>query len=483
MFLHYFIIYGAEKRKNCVCIFITPGKKISSGVIKMTFKSKRMKVRIISFVCAVTLSLFVWGYSEKAKADSYENQINLSYQQALSSLSSYLDTIKTDLYKGLYASTPAMTGKLSASLCQASAGALESVSRLPGSQNKLYNAYKFLTQVGAFTDSLSKKSAEGENISEEEYGNMEQLYKYASALSGQLSYAEEMMISSELSFDDSVSTLSLSSPDDSNSMNFSDAVDETEKSFSDFPTLIYDGPFSDSLTDRSSVFLADRSEISQSSAAKRAADILSVDEKEIKFSSETSDALGSYVFICGNRTVAITKAGGFLRYILSDGYASESVMNKDDAVKAGDEFLKKCGYTDMQDTYYAENDGICTVNYAYETNSVICYTDLIKVSISLSDGSITGFDASGYLTNHKERAFPSGAVTIQDAAKSLSSRLTPVSVKKAIIPTDGESEKSAYEFKCTTPDSADVLVYIDAETRQEDEILILLYSDGGVLTK
>ena len=90
----------------------------------MLIKTKRACVRLVSYVCAVIISLSVFGALEKKKADKYESLVNLSYQQAISGLSSYLDTIKTDLYKGMYASTPAMTGKLSASLLSSSSGAL-----------------------------------------------------------------------------------------------------------------------------------------------------------------------------------------------------------------------------------------------------------------------------------------------------------------------------------------------------------------------
>ena len=123
------------------------------------------------------------------------------------------------------------------------------------------------------------------------------------------------------------------------------------------------------------------------------------------------------------------------------------------------------------------------INYAYKFGDVTCYTDLIKVSVSLTDGSVTGFDARGYLMNHTDRSFPENEKGFSAAAECISSRLTPQTVKKTVIPTDSTSEDFAYEFKCSAPDGTDVLVYIDALTLQEDQILILLYSDGGILTK
>ncbi len=449
----------------------------------MLIKTKRACVRLVSYVCAVIISLSVFGALEKKKADKYESQVNLSYQQAISGLSSYLDTIKTDLYKGMYASTPAMTGKLSASLLSSSSGALECISRLPSAQGKLYNAYKFLTQVGAFTDSLNEKTANGENISDEEYETMEKLYKYASTLSGQISYAQEMTLGTGLNFEQSVSSLSLPSADKAGIVNFSDTVDETEESFSDFPTLIYDGPFSDNITNKASSFLEGKTEISQSAAAEIASKITGSDKKNVKFAYDDASNVSSYVFTVGSKTVSITKKGGYPSYMISDVYAHEEVMNKDDAVKIGYEFLNNCGYTGMTDTYYADSDGICTINYAYKFGDVTCYTDLIKVSVSLTDGSVTGFDARGYLMNHTDRSFPENEKGFSAAAECISSRLTPQSVKKTVIPTDSASENFAYEFKCTAPDGTDVLVYIDALTLQEDQILILLYSDGGIFTK
>ena len=55
--------------------------------------------------------------------------------------------------------------------------------------------------------------------------------------------------------------------------------------------------------------------------------------------------------------------------------------------------------------------------------------------------------------------------------------------KKTFIPTEWETEIFVYEYHCKAPDGNEILVYIDPVTGQEKDILILLYSDGGVLTK
>ena len=53
----------------------------------------------------------------------------------------------------------------------------------------------------------------------------------------------------------------------------------------------------------------------------------------------------------------------------------------------------------------------------------------------------------------------------------------------ALIPTDGGGEARCYEFVCEAEDGQEILVYINAVNLDEEDILILLKSDGGTLTK
>ena len=148
------------------------------------------------------------------------------------------------------------------------------------------------------------------------------------------------------------------------------------------------------------------------------------------------------------------------------------------------ELLEKNGYTKIKESYYSTVDGVCTVNFSYYEDGVTYYTDLIKVSVALDNGDVTGFDASGYIMNHKKRSIPSKTkYTLESAKKLIKDDLEVLSFKKAYIPTDYETENYVYEYHCRADDSQEILVYIDPLTGEEKDILILLYSDGGVLTK
>lgn len=73
--------------------------------------------------------------------------------------------------------------------------------------------------------------------------------------------------------------------------------------------------------------------------------------------------------------------------------------------------MKKLGYQDMRSTYYAADSNICTVNFAYCRDGILYYTDLIKVGVSLRDGSVVSLEARGYITNHHRRNVPTFTVS------------------------------------------------------------------------
>ena len=69
----------------------------------------------------------------------------------------------------------------------------------------------------------------------------------------------------------------------------------------------------------------------------------------------------------------------------------------------------------------------------------------------------------------------------EDAKAVLSSNLTIESMREVVVPNEFGGEYHAYEFKCTALGHP-VLVYIDADTGAESEVLLILESENGILT-
>lgn len=444
---------------------------------------KRTKIRIISYIIAIITVLAIWGITQTVKSINYARELTVAHQRTVASLASYIDTLENDLRKMQYANTSTMTSGLSLSLCKASAGAKNCLSELNAGETQLSTINKFLTQASDYVQAINKKVANGEKLSDKDHEQLKQLYEYAANLSQQISYMEEVMYSGSIDFEDTVTTLSRLTDMGDLSISYSNAITDAEKSFSDYPTLIYDGPFADNIITKESGFLKNEEEISSSEAKKRASQFSGIEETKLIAAEDEKGRIEAFVFYYEGTSVAVTKNGGYLLYLLSDKFSGETKIKEEEAIEIAEKYLQKYGYDSMTSSYYFDNDGICTINFAYTQDDVICYSDLIKVSVSLDKGEIVSVDCTGYLMNHRSRTVPGNIIDKDQAMNSVNNTLTVKSSQTAFIPMEDGSEIFTYEFLCSDESGNDVLVYIDAKTGNEADIKLLLYSDGGTLTR
>jgi germination protein YpeB len=445
------------------------------------YKSRRKTVRIISFVMAVVVALSAWGIANAYKVSVMKLQMRASRERALTQLGTYLDDIDINLYKCMYASSEQMLMDIASKLWRSSSSAKESLSEITDGNTEISGVYKFLSQVGEYTLSLNNKIAAGQTLTREETENLKKLKGYSEKLSQTVNYLIAEEESGGLDFEQVKNTLQ---SDGDEKLYLGNELNDTNQVLEDYPTLIYDGPFSDHIANKKSVMLEKAEKISQQDALKKAADFLEVEEDKLYFSGKTDSNLSTYNFYTADASVCVTQKGGFVSFVLSSRAVGEAILEPQKAIKKAMEYLGKKGYENIKESYYSITDGVCTVNFAYYENGVTYYTDLIKVSVALDNGEVIAFDATGYLMNHTKRKIPENIkYTLKSGEKLLKDGLTVIASKKAYIPTEWETEEYTYEYRCKDENSQEVLIYIDPVTGAEKDILILLYSDRGVLTK
>ena len=442
--------------------------------------SRRGKIRVRLYASVLILVLFSAFVINAQKASELSRQLNADAERSLSTLEACMSSINTNLTKGLYANTTPMLSSMAISLTRDAASAKNSLSALPLSETQLDNMLKFLSQVGAFVSTLDRKLSLGEPITSEERNQLKQLIDISQKLLSELDTITQGVEDGSVSFNQAGSTLQKSADQ---SVQIDSAFGDAEQTITDYPTLIYDGPFSDHILNQSPKTLEGKSDISKEKALEIASDFIGIDKSTLRFDSETNGVIETYNFFVDSINISVCKKGGAVLYLLGSSSAGESVISPEQAVENAKNFLSAKGYENMKESYYSTQDGICTVNFAYENEGVICYPDLIKLSVSLETGNIISFDARGYIMNHTDRPPVQSKISADEAKMSVSDYLTVMSSRLAVIPTDYKTEKTAYEFHCKTPDEQEVLVYIDVLTAKEDDILLLLYSDGGILTK
>jgi germination protein YpeB len=76
---------------------------------------------------------------------------------------------------------------------------------------------------------------------------------------------------------------------------------------------------------------------------------------------------------------------------------------------------------------------------------------------------------------------PKPKITLEAAKAKINNRVKVISSGLAIIPTDYKTELFTYEFKGRLNDR-DFLVYINAITGQEENILMIINTPNGILT-
>lgn len=442
--------------------------------------SRRGKIRVRLYASVLILVLFSAFVINAQKASELSRQLNADAERSLSTLEACMSSINTNLTKGLYANTTPMLSSMAISLTRDAASAKNSLSALPLSDTQLDNMLKFLSQVGAFVSTLDRKLSLGEPITSEERNQLKQLIDVSQKLLSELDTITQGVEDGSVSFKQAGSTLQKSADQ---SVQIDSAFGDAEQTLTDYPPLIYDGPFSDHILNQSPKTLEGKTDVSKEKALEIASDFIGIDKSTLRFDSETNGVIETYNFFVDSINISVCKKGGAVLYLLGSSSAGESVISPEQAVENAKNFLSAKGYKNMKESYYSTQDGICTVNFAYENEGVICYPDLIKLSVSLETGNIISFDARGYIMNHTDRPPVQSKISADEAKMSVSDYLTVMSSRLAVIPTDYKTEKTAYEFHCKTPDEQEVLVYIDVLTAKEDDILLLLYSDGGILTK
>ena len=444
---------------------------------------RRYKIRIAAFSAALFTAMLAWAATATVKANRYGNTLRINDQQALTQLCEYFDNIEVGLMKSLYANSADMLSVLSSDLQKQATGAKTSLSALSSGETAMLNTYKFLSQVGEYTAALNKKAAAGGSFTPEDRATLEKLLNYAAALSTRFDRMAELMNSNYFSFEALDKSMTGVEKGSEHMVSFMDTAADAEDSMTNFPTLIYDGPFSDNILSKESELLKSAAPVSLEEARAKACEYLTAQDSDVTEEGESNGRIASYNFRVNGKNIAISKNGGFLVYVLADVQAGSSKLTDTDAIENAAAFLYNVGYRGLMSTYYSVHDGVCTVNFAYVQDGFTCYPDLIKVGVSLSDGGVVTLDASDYIMNHVDRKLPVIAVTPEEAAAGVAETLTVKRRSLAVIPTSGGGESFAHELLCETENGQDVLVYKDVTTGKEDDILILLYSDQGVLTK
>ena len=482
---------------------------------------KKAFIITVSILSCVILVLSLFLYSTNVSLNSTNMNLENLYQRSFYDLVNNVNNMEVEVSKLMVSNDSTSQQKSLSKLKQQSSDAENSLSLLPINENILEKTTRFMNQFNGYCTSLiTYKDGKIEN---EDYETLGNAYNSISNIKTELNKIMEKImkgyrISDNINGNDVNSDFSL---------NFSSLSNDTIE----YPSLIYDGPFSDS-TLKKSIKGLKSTEISENDAENLITKIFDNKITNLNFLGETNSNFVTFDFGVNtedgkNYFIQITKQGGFLLTIssnvLNDNLGSvstevvkddnssgeieitdennvdESSINKTEessivkvesinnltseiekAIDTAENFAKKLGLNDMKCVWSAASEEISYINLAPVIDDIIMYPDLIKVKVDLKNNSLVGWEATSYAYNHTERDDLIPQLSEDEARKLVSSNLDVNSQKLCVIPLDYVGETLAYEFSGKYNDF-NYYLYIDAYNGSQVRILKVVQTDEGEL--
>ena len=89
-------------------------------------------------------------------------------------------------------------------------------------------------------------------------------------------------------------------------------------------------------------------------------------------------------------------------------------------------------------------------------------------------------DANNYLMSHRKRSFAEPKLDVKAAREKIPQSLMVSKTRLALIPLDSGKEKLCWEFTGKIQ-SRDYILYINAETGLQEDILMIQHTNDGTL--
>ncbi|MBQ7349021.1 MAG: germination protein YpeB [Clostridia bacterium] len=404
-----------------------------------------------------------------------DNLLEANYQKSFYDTVEQVDNIDLNLSKAIATADSGAMQQYLVDTAINSELAENDLQQLPLQDESKYYTTKLINQIGDYAKYLNKKIINGEELTESDYQGLTQLYRANQTLKENL---QKMVggMGNDYSFSSMI--------DGGKSNLVIEGFSELQNLSVQYPELIYDGPFSDGLTEREIKGLKGE-EIDSASAREEFAKIFAnYNVEKVQSTGEATAQIECFNVqgeVNGELLYAqISKKGGKLIMFSYAGSCNLVRCDADTATEKAQEFLSSLGIEDMKPVWINLSNNLYTINFAYEKDGVIVYSDLIKVRVCAETEMVIGFEARSYYTNHVERVIATPALSKAQAEDKLSKNIEVDSIRLAVVPIGQSSEKLCYEI-AGEYDGSTYYIYIDAISGKQVEMFKVIESTEGTL--
>ena len=416
----------------------------------------------VAILGATTLGLGVAYGVTQDKADAYGTQLESVYQKNYYELVDNVNNADMEMSKLLNATNSIYQKKMLTEINSAMKNMQNNIALLPLTGEDVLESVRFVNQLSGYTTVLEEKLANGESLTVEELSTLQELHKALISMKDNLN-----RISMDMRKGYSILVASNEMEGELNA--FTINFNQIKANDVDYPTMIYDGPFSDSIVNKKVVGLTG-SEVTE----EEAGEILNKVFKDItsySYTGQTNGRFQTYNFDIETSDeqdlfAQVTMKGGRLLTVSGQNVSDVKNVDMTTGEKIALEFAKNNGIENAEVVWSEELNNQAYFNIAPKESGVILYPDLVKVKVDLEYGNVIGYDAISYYTNHTTRSLGSKS----DINPSIPSGFTVKLVRLVLAPLDYNREVLCYEYQCEK-EGITYYFYFNAKTGEEENIL------------
>lgn len=415
----------------------------------------------------VSCGITVYSYR---RAHVYARMISDVYAGALLTAMTQMEQLGMNIDKALISQDEGQNAVLLSRIGSDAAAVHAHLSALPLAHSAMADAMKACNQMQDYADVLQKKAQHA--LDAESAQTLQQLSDTCGQLLQHLQTAYTQMLKDGITFD-TRQTYMLDADSASRPV-------ESVGEMIDYPTLIYDGPFSDVVSENAPRGLGEK-QVAREEATGIACAYLGKNAASAELTQESGGSIPAWGVKVETDDctlqLAITKQGGDLLWMFPENADFVLKYGLEECKKAAAEFLSTHGYGEMHLTFWQIYGGMATLSYAAVQDGVVLYPDLIKVQVRMDTLEVVGVEARHYLTSHTKRENLQPAISEEEARGAISERLEIAESRLCLIPQNGQ-EYLCWEFTGEFNGNT-YYVYIDAMTGRQRDIQRLVQTSIG----
>ncbi len=403
-----------------------------------------------------------------------EADMAATHTESLYELNAIVDNLNTNLSKARVSNSRNEQVRLLSDIAIESEMAETVLERFPMETRLTQNMTGFINKMGDSAQSMLYSVASGKKLTDSQIATIEHMYN---------TNLELKSIINELTANANGKDMLAAMRGKDDCLMFV-TFGEIENNTIETPKEIHDGPFAENIKKVTAKNLEGLEEISANKAEELAKSYFeSYNATSVTCTGETAAQQLSLYNVTistpdGEMGAQLSKQGGKVVEFNSYKDCSDKNFSVERCIDIATDFLTNLGYNNMKAVWTSENGTCCNLNFAYEKNGVVFYSDMVKVKVCEERGIVTGMEALSYVLNHTDRTVATAKITKTEAQQNLHSGFETEASRLCVIPTDGGNEALCYEFYGTYGGST-YYIYVDAVTGDEVQVFTVIGTAQG----